>query len=251
MAQKSLLKRLYGEESPEEKRDDDCHDLSRARKKTMKENLRDKIEKRKDFNASYCIYVLVSCFKSLCCCFTKCCSTARCRRHLESHKKMQIAQDRLNLEHDIQHLIEMNRATRLLYKTRFFTRQRRILAYLHRYVISTEDITRVAEQVPAQYRAESTSVQKTDAEVNKFIEFLIDGFDAASNDIDRRIYYEVTGRQLIEGEYEGEDTSDDEWGYLNKPDPLAHAFDYRGGGHLNPDNGYDDDGSSIAANNQV
>ena len=68
----------------------------------------------------------------------------------------------------------------------------------------------------------------SDDEAIKFINFLIDGFDAERNDIDRRIYYEVTGRQVIEGEFEGDDTSDDEWGYLNKADPLAHAFEYKG-----------------------
>ena len=41
---------------------------------------------------------------------------------LESHKKMQIAQERLNKEHDIQHLIEMNRAMRFLIKDQLLAR---------------------------------------------------------------------------------------------------------------------------------
>ena len=60
---------------------------------------------------------------------------------------------------------------------------------------------------------------------------MLDGFDAETNEIDRRIYYEVTGRQLVEGEFGNEnelDTSDGEWANLNRPDPLAYAFNYRG-----------------------
>ena len=84
VAQKSLLKRLYGEESMKEKQNDDNGDKEYFKRQstsfsenrmTYNEILREKIEKRKDFNASYCIYTMITFFKSLCCCFAKCCST--------------------------------------------------------------------------------------------------------------------------------------------------------------------------------
>ena len=67
----------------------------------------------------------------------------------------------------------------------------------------------------------------TEAEIAQLIDYLMRGFNPEANEIDRRIYYEVTGRQLNEDEFDDYDTSDDEWGSVYKPDPLAHAFDYR------------------------
>ena len=49
-----------------------------------------------------------------------------------------------------------------------------------------------------------------------------------NSEIDRRIFYEVTGRQLVEGEFDNElGTSDEDWANFNRPDPLAHAFNYK------------------------
>ena len=62
-------------------------------------------------------------------------------------------------------------------------------------------------------------------------------FDLEDSEIDRRLFYEITGRQLIANEFNDEDTSDDDWENLNAPDPLEHAFNYAPG----PDSG-DDDG---------
>ena len=85
VAQKSMLKRLYGEE------DFDCS----AREETTdadasKDALRAKIEKRRDYNASYCFYTMINYFKCLCCCFVACCR-ARCRRYFEGNRKFEIA----------------------------------------------------------------------------------------------------------------------------------------------------------------
>ena len=120
---------------------------------------------------------------------------------MESHRKMQIALERLDREHDIRHMIEMNRATGLLIKSQFLARQRRILAYLQRYVITADDISD---------RSSSSTSKPEDRtrgsnEPFQSIDLLLEGFDADKNDIDRRIYYEVTGRELVQGEFEGED----------------------------------------------
>ena len=118
VAHKSILKRLYGEE-----------DLYASARRTLnakqisepesKEILRAKIEKRKDFNARFCSYTIISFAKAICCCFAPCCRTGKCRRLLDSHKKFEIAKERLKTECDIQNMIEMNRVTRLLHKARF------------------------------------------------------------------------------------------------------------------------------------
>ena len=56
---------------------------------------------------------------------------------------------------------------------------------------------------------------------------MLNGFDAEINEIDRRIYYEITESQLVEGEFDGEDTSDEEWTTLNQVDPLGFALNYQ------------------------
>ena len=151
VAQKSMFKRLYGEERDDDLKSgsDDTSDqlLNQAddddASQTPKEILRTKIEKRKDFSASYCSFMLMYCFVTLCCCFKKCCgSSGRWRRHLDNLEKFRIAQDRLNQEQDIQYLIEMNRVTRLLHRMWFMQRHRRILAFSHKYVITADDIAR-------------------------------------------------------------------------------------------------------------
>ena len=122
-------------------------------------------------------------------------------------------------------MIEINRVSRLLIKNRFLARHRRILNYSHQYVITSDDIDRPIE-VKSEKKEENDEVEQS-----LFIDQMLDGFDAETNEIDRRLYYEVTGRQLVEGEFGGDDggdTSDGEWANLNKPDPLAYAFNYKG-----------------------
>ena len=68
--QKSLLKRLYGEEggSSSSAADESSSDEGDTRLPPS-EQLQKKMEKRKDFRASYCLQLLVPCFKAICCCF--------------------------------------------------------------------------------------------------------------------------------------------------------------------------------------
>ena len=113
---------------------------------------------------------------------------------MDIHKKLGIAQERLNKEHDIQYMIEMNRVTHLLHKTRLLTRQRRILSVFARhYVISAGDIAKLDKKEGV----------KKDPDVEKLllIERMLADFDEESNEVDRRIFYEVTGKQLNEGEF--------------------------------------------------
>ena len=50
----------------------------------------------------------------------------------------------------------------------------------------------------------------SEVEKERMIEDLLAGFDADENETDRRIYYEVVGRQLIHDEFDDLDTSDEE-----------------------------------------
>ena len=40
---------------------------------------------------------------------------------------------------------------------------------------------------------------------------MLEGFEPETNETDRRFYYEVTGHQLVEGEFVNDDTSDEDW----------------------------------------
>ena len=49
-----------------------------------------------------------------------------------------------------------------------------------------------------------------EAELRNRIENVMTDFDPDNNETDRLIFYEVTGRQLFEGEFERLDSSDEE-----------------------------------------
>ena len=82
----------------------------------------------------------------------------------------------------------MNRVTRLLHKARFLSRHRYLLAYSHKYVITAEDLT----QAPQTANATGESGTETAEMIDK----LLKDFDAEKNETDRRIYYEVIGKQI-------------------------------------------------------
>ena len=92
-----MLKRLYGEEDLTKLQDEMDEDEMRSNQ-GPKEIIRARLERRKDFEASYYMFTLVSCFRSLCCCFARCFKDGKCRRHLDSHAKFLIAKKRLRNE---------------------------------------------------------------------------------------------------------------------------------------------------------
>ena len=59
------------------------------------------------------------------------------------------------------------------------------------------------------------------------IDVLLRDFDAENNETDRRIYYEVIGKEIGKDKPDDRDSSDEEWGLLGAPDPQYHAFAYR------------------------
>ena len=140
---------------------------------------------------------------------------------MDSHEKFQIAQQRLHEEHDIQYLIEMNRVTRLLLKARFSSRQRPVISFSHKYVITAEDLYLRERSEPKNSKS-----RRTEEESKELINIFLDGFDTVENEMDRRIYYETTGIELIEGEFSDLETSDEEWKIRNQVDPQELAFSY-------------------------
>ena len=88
-------------------------------------------------------------------------------------------------------------------------------------MITGEDLNKETQIDP---RASNAINSKSESA--QMIDSLINDFNAERNETDRRIFYEVTGRQLVQGEFDHEFTSDEEWGMLEAPDPLGHAFDY-------------------------
>ena len=140
---------------------------------------------------------------------------------MDSHEKFQIAQQRLHEEHDIQYLIEMNRVTRLLLKARFSSRQRPVISFSHKYVITAEDLYLRERSEPKKSKS-----RRTEEESKELINIFLDGFDTVENEMDRRIYYETTGIELIEGEFSDLETSDEEWKIRNQVDPQELAFSY-------------------------
>ena len=101
----------------------------------------------------------------------------------------------------------MNRVTRLLHKARFLSRHRYLLAYSHKYVITADDLARAPQTAAAD--------SKSERETAKLIDDLLRDFDVESNETDRRIYYEVMGRNMGGSEeFDYRDSSDEDWGIL-------------------------------------
>ena len=81
VADKSLLKRLYGEE------DMTCTfgEADQEKEDTAPQQMmRSKLEKYQYFKASFCTFKLISCFLALCCCCKFCYMSDLCRRERDS-----------------------------------------------------------------------------------------------------------------------------------------------------------------------
>ena len=116
-----------------------------------REVFKSKLERRKDFEFDYWTYIFVFWLQSCCCCLLSCCKSRRLRQRIDSYNKFNVAQERLNKEQDIQHLIKMNRITRLIHKVRFLPHQRRaFVGYSHKYVVTALDISNATIKQDAQ-----------------------------------------------------------------------------------------------------
>ena len=112
-----------------------------------------------------------------------------------------------------------------MFKAKFLARQRRTVAYSHKFIIANRDLAKA-------HKAKKEKFEKKE-EVQDICK-VIDGFNPETNDNDRRLLYEVTGLRLYQDEYIDEDSSasDDESmlpeGYNNPAlDYLDDIFDPR------------------------
>ena len=71
------------------------------------------------------------------------------------------------------------------------------------------------------------------------IDDLLAGFNPVYDVMDRRLYYEVTGCQVNNNEFDQEDTSDEEWHKMQDQDPQFYVFSYDGRGERNDDEDYE------------
>ena len=85
VAQNSMIKHLYGEEQVDEAKQD--AGSLQPNVPSPREDLRAKVEKRKEFRANYCVFIMISFFKTLCCCLVPCCKS-KCSRRLDGYKKL-------------------------------------------------------------------------------------------------------------------------------------------------------------------
>ena len=151
-----------------------------------------RVKNRRELNTNFFVYVFFWGVQNLCCCCRNRCLRFRwIYEGTGRYEKFNLALARLSKEHDIQHLIEMNRIARLLHKSVFLTRQQLAIKFSHKYVISNKD-TRVAKAVSKKPKV---------AQADKTVEKVLNGFDPARNDQDRRILFEVTGMRLDKDDF--------------------------------------------------
>ena len=110
----------------------------------------------------------------------------------------------------------MNRVTRLLQKAHFLYRHRNLLAYSHKYVITADNLTQAPQT--------ASTTGSSGAETLEMIDELLRDSDVEGNETDRRIYFEVMGRQIGWSEPDDRDSSDEDWGLLKAFDAKVHAI---------------------------
>ena len=128
----------------------------------------------------------------------------------------------------------------------FLSRQRKAVGRSHKFVISGQDILS-SKKEPSKHGQESKE------EKARTVNELLDGFepigDTASNELDRRLLFEVAGLELFENEFKGDDSSDSDSEQLppdNQPPKIVPLM-------LNPDtdSGEESDDSENRASSTV
>ena len=116
-------------------------------------------------------------------------------------RQFDLAVKRIAKEQDLQHLIEMNRISRLMHKMNFLARQRDSIKYSSRFVITDNDLAiektgkiGKKKQISDEFEAER----------------LLKDFDPFNDAIDRRILKEVLDIRLDANEFRDSGTSDSE-----------------------------------------
>ena len=135
---------LYGEAETERALDMDRNQRASYAKARFKERM----HARREFTATYVSYLFQSLLIAFWCCFRHCCGRSTfCSRRVKKYRKFKLALSRLEYEHDIQHMIEMNRVSRLLHKATFSARQRQAVNYSRKFVITDKHLSHAAKTV--------------------------------------------------------------------------------------------------------
>ena len=217
-----MLKRLYGhsEETDRVRVSSDIQYESYYAVDTFEDHLKE----RKEFKMNFFSNILFLVIGKFCCCLHTCCNRRiSIRRGSNKYKKFMQAIQRLSKEQDIQHMIEMNRISRLLHKMNFLQRQRHAVSYSHKFVVTDQDIWKL------QARTQKVSKEKfNDSETR--IKAILKGFDPVNDKQDRCILYEITGMRLQVDEFRDGESSDShsEEGSDDDVNEIDYAFMQKG-----------------------
>ena len=95
VSEKSMLKKLYGEKVDLQVQVDEAPFSDQKDSKSVQDEFKETLEKRKEFQVQYCCFTLTSLFKTLCCCFVGPCTKSKWRcwfqRQLDQHTKLLIS----------------------------------------------------------------------------------------------------------------------------------------------------------------
>ena len=136
-----MARSLYGEGAVNFDFSADSHSKDKVSAGEAMEALESSILGRREFTGNYFSYILYSIMVDYCCCLQKCFArSGRIDNRMKKHMKMQVAKERLLFEHDIQHIIQMNRINSLVHRALLRKHQRRAVNFSRSYIITDKDI---------------------------------------------------------------------------------------------------------------
>ena len=158
-----MIATLYGEADSEKALGLDPN----QRTTYAKARFQERMLARREFSANYISYLIHTSIIALWCCFRRCCGrSAHCSRRIKKYRKFQVALSRLGYERDIQHMLELNRVSRLIHKATFSARQRQAVNYSRKFVITDKSLFNSAKTVE---NARSEKATDDTAQIEKMI----------------------------------------------------------------------------------
>ena len=126
---------------------------------------------------------------------------------------MQIASDRLTHEHDIQHLIQMNRLNRLLHRIFLRRHQRQAVNFSRKFIITDKDVEDERDdgeakvgQADGMFAATTVIEDMQESDIDQLANTLVLSLDLERNEQDRHIMFEVTGLKTNDSDRFEEDS---------------------------------------------
>lgn len=113
----AMKRSLYGWEQGSSQHAESVTTDQKVTAEQAKKALSSQVENRREFSGNYFSFLLYYILPKICCCLNCCISrSTKIKRQQQMFAKMQLASERLVMEHDIQYIILMNRITSLLHK---------------------------------------------------------------------------------------------------------------------------------------